>query len=93
LKVVFVVGTALIDGNFVVNNIGGSQPTGSFAEFAKRVPANVQAAAFTPLVVVGLAVAGRAAKAVVLTGGDGFVQRAEAFGGQFGTTGIVSGVR
>ena len=92
LKVVFAVRTALIDGNSVVNMLGGNETASSFAQFAKRVPADVQVADLAPAIAVDLVVAGRAAVLIVLASGEGLVQRAEAFGGQFGATGVVAGV-
>ena len=48
LKIVFVVRSTLIDGDFMVNFSGGNESASNFTEFAKRVPADVQVPNVTP---------------------------------------------
>ena len=93
LKIVLAVGTALIDGNFVVDVGSGNKAANCFAEFTQGMTADVQVSDLAPAVAVGLVVAGAAAVFVILAGRDGFVQGAEALGGQFRAAGVVAGVR
>jgi hypothetical protein len=89
LQVVVTVGTAVFDGDFVVNFGGGSQSASGFAKFAKRVFGDVQVPDRAPAAVVNL-VGVRAAGLIVLPGDKGFVLGAVAFEGAFNAAGVVA---
>jgi len=65
LKIVLAVGTALIDGNFVVHVGSGNKAASGFAKFTQGMTADVQVSDLAPAVAVGLVVAGTAAVFIV----------------------------
>ena len=91
-EVIFSMGAAAINGENVMNFIGGDETTGLKALFAERVLGNVSVTNLPPAITVDLVVIRRALVFVIATAGGGLVIGAVALGGKLGAAGVAAGM-
>ena len=91
-EIIIGMGTAAINGEYMVDFIGGDEAASFEASLAERVLGNIQVPDVTPAPTVDFVTVGGAAVAVVLAGSDGLVRRTvTAFPDGLGTAGVGAG--